>query len=364
MCDKRPSFRGGCGTFDAMNLEFSGYNRKVELHGGKGIMSSSPFPIGGYFELDLPSRGSHFHGRAYRFHSARQALECLLIARRYKAIFIPRYICDSVVETIHKVGIKTEYYSLDDSLEPRELPSRIPVQTALLLVNYFGLKSRHVNQLSRQYSRVIVDNSQAFFSLQINSADTIYSPRKFLGVSDGWYLISDIKCKMDYPQAISADRIGAMAKRLESGPEVGYPDYEVAEKALQHAPIQRMSPLTERLLSKINYNRAQRKRYVNFRYLANAFKGMNRFAWTNRDAAEGPLCYPLWIDGGKTIKQSLFAERIYVPTYWTEVNKRVQADSVEHRFVEDLLCLPVDQRYGVADMRRIMSVITRAMGSV
>ena len=328
------------------------------------MKSSAPIPIGGYFELDLPSGRNHFHDRAFRFHSARQALECILIARQYKSIFMPRYICNSVLETIHKVGIRPEFYSLDDNMEPRGLPSRMPVQTALLLVNYFGLKSQHLTHLAKEYSRVIVDNSQAFFSLQKNGVDTVYSPRKFFGVSDGGYLSSGIKCKMNYPFATSADRIGAMVKRLETGPESGYPDYVAAEMALRQAPVQRMSILTERLLSGINYREAQQKRCENFNDLANTFSAMNQFTWLERDAVEGPLCYPLWIDGGKIVKQSLIAERIFVPTYWVEAIQRVQADSVEHRFVEDLLCLPVDQRYGVADMRRIKTVIKRTLLNV
>lgn len=316
-------------------------------------------PIGGYFELELQSGKRHYYDRAYRFHSARQAMECILSARKYKAVFVPFYICDSVLEPFQRLGITPLFYKLNERLDPASLPPRLPRETALLLVNYFGVKQHGVNRLARQYRHVIVDNTQAFFSHPLKCVDTIYSPRKFFGVADGGYLCSDFKIAMDYPLASSAERIGAMVKRLECGPEVGYADFQAAEKALVKAPIQRMSPLTERILWSIDYPSARIRRRENFRFLADRLGRLNRFAWSAKDAMEGALCYPLWMKDGHSVKKALIKERIFVPTYWAEVKSRVEADSLEHHLVDDLICLPIDQRYGIAEMRRVVAVVKR-----
>jgi hypothetical protein len=69
-----------------------------------------------------------------------------------------------------------------------------------------------------------------------------------------------------------------------------------------------------------------------------------------------PMAYP-FLFSKKGLKEFLIYNKIYVPTYWKEVCSRVDRKSVEYRLTKNLLPLPIDQRYGMEDMKRICSTI-------
>lgn len=149
--------------------------------------------IGGYFELDLPEHGDPF-SNTLKFQSARAALRAVLESTDVSQVLLPIYICDAVVQAVIDSGAVVNPYFLDNSLYPKILPNPLPEKSVLLYVNYFGLCDVNIERLSQciPKKQLIIDNSQALFSLPINALATIYSIRKYLGVPDGGLLIS--KC--------------------------------------------------------------------------------------------------------------------------------------------------------------------------
>ena len=66
------------------------------------------------------------------------------------------------------------------------------------------------------------------------------------------------------------------------------------------------------------------------------------------------MVYPFLIKGkGRTLKQQLIANKIYVATYWSGQKEMGLGRALE----EDLVPLPIDQRYGFEDMQRILKVL-------
>jgi hypothetical protein len=64
--------------------------------------------IGGYFSLELPLR-EEYHKDAIRLNTGRNCLEYLLRARGYKKVYLPYYICDSVLEPIKRQNVEYEF---------------------------------------------------------------------------------------------------------------------------------------------------------------------------------------------------------------------------------------------------------------
>ena len=60
--------------------------------------------------------------------------------------------------------------------------------------------------------------------------------------------------------------------------------------------------------------------------------------------------YLLLIDDGMRIRKQLQQMKIYIPTLWPNVLDVCKPDTLEYKFVADILPIPVDQRYGVEDM--------------
>ena len=194
-------------------------------------------PIGGYFSLEL-NDGAERHSGALRLNAGRYALEYLLRARGYRKVYLPYYICDSVLQPFDRTGVKYEFYRINEQLEPAEklTPSD---DEAVLYVNYFGLKNRFVETFCDTYRNTILDFTQAFYSGKADShgdkdhpCDTFYSCRKYFGVPDGAYLYTDCLLDEELPQDESFERMAFLTKRIDRSPQEGYADFHANDQRL------------------------------------------------------------------------------------------------------------------------------------
>ena len=317
--------------------------------------------IGGYPELEL-RKGEHYHKDALRLNTARNCLEYILIARKYKKVYVPYYTCEAVHEPFKKLesGCRMEFYHIDEQLEPTEFPD-LKEGEAFLYTNYFGLKQNTVEKLVNKYgNRLIVDNSQAFFDFPHPGIDTFYSARKFFGVPDGAYLYTEILLSEYYDEAIETDhsyqRMTALLKRIDYSPEEGYVDFQKIEDFLSHQSIKYMSPLTESLLRSIDYEQIRIQRRENFKDLYSHLFTRNILRLPLTDQAV-PLCYP-FLSSTPNVRKELINNRIFIPTYWPNVLDKCDKTSIEYDYANNLLPVPIDQRYGREEMKRIVNVIS------
>ena len=69
--------------------------------------------------------------------------------------------------------------------------------------------------MKEKYKRIILDYSQAYFQRTILGIDTIYSCRKYFGVSDGVVLYTDCRINRKFKKDISYNRILPILGRFE-----------------------------------------------------------------------------------------------------------------------------------------------------
>lgn len=311
-------------------------------------------PIGGYFELEL-RQGEHYHKDAIRLNSARNCFEYILLARKYKKVFLPYYTCEVLLQPLHKYGIAYEFYSINKSLEPACLRCLRPDE-AFLYTNYFGLKQTFVRKLSEIYGEhLIVDNAQAFFAPPIDGIDTFYSPRKFFGVSDGGYLYTNCLLTQDFLLDHSYDRIQHLVQRIDNGAEDGYAEFRRNDESLDNRPIFRMSKLTSSILQNIDYEEIKERRYSNFNILQKYLCSSNHIA-LNIQNGDVPMVYPYYTDD-IMLKKRLIDSKIFVATYWPNVFEWCVETSTEYQLSQNILPLPIDQRYGLNEMEQIIKLI-------
>lgn len=310
--------------------------------------------IGGYFSLEL-SGGKSYHPQAIALNTGRNCLEYIMRCRNYRKVFIPYYTCEVVMEPFHKLGVPYEYYHINQQLEIAEDIS-LGSEEALLYTNYYGLKQTYVERLSEQYGKqLIVDNTQAFYAKPIADVDTFYTCRKFFGVPDGAYLYTDAKADFEMEQDVSYDRMSFLLKRLDLGAEAGYADYQEQRKRLVEQPIKRMSNLTDKLMKGIDYQSVAQRRRDNYRYLHQHLGETNQLS-LDLDEEAVPMVYP-YLSKDEMLKQKLIEERIYVPTYWSNVLEWISEKDSEYLLVRNACFLPIDQRYGTGEMERMINFI-------
>jgi hypothetical protein len=321
-------------------------------------VSSLPEEIGGYFELELHKSNCHYSG-VLALNSARNALVYLIKSRGIRNLFMPYCNCRVVANAITRFCPDTaiHYYHINIDFSPKL--GEVPIGSYIYYVNYYGLKDDIPVQLYNYH--VILDNAQAFYSLPLEMGDTIYCPRKFFGVSDGGYLHSTARLDIALERDTSWENSLHLLKRIDCGASEAYADFQSADLALTGRPLKRMSRFTERILNSIDYATVKKTRLANFNFLhsylaeKNSIKDLIVRALTNHDF--GPLCYPLYTFNADQIRKKLISEKIYIPVYWPELRESSVLNRDELNLVNNIVCLPVDQRYNEKTMSKTIDLL-------
>ena len=308
--------------------------------------------IGGYMGLEDFS-GEEYYAGLHRVNLGRTALLWLLEARKYRKLWLPFYLCSSVTESLGQTDISLEFYRIRRDLSP-VLPDRLADGEALYLVNYYGtLTDEKILNFKRKYERIIVDHTHSFFQRPLPHVDTLYSCRKFFGVSDGAYLATDAVLAPK-ERDISMGHMPHVLGRYETDAASWYQTMLDNAHRYESAPILRMSRLTENLMRVIDYPRVKEVREDNYRSLRSLLPGDNPFL---TDSPEGPFAYPYYHKDGIRLRNYLARKKIFVPTNWSNVLKEQPTGSPEYDFAANILPLPCDQRYGYKEMAYIARTI-------
>ena len=309
---------------------------------------------GGYFSLELP-QCEEYHKDAIRLNTGRNCLEYILRVRGYEKVYVPYYTCEAVMEPINKLGIPYEFYRIDIHLEIRDRFT-LKADEALLYTNYFGLKQRYVEQLAEKTgTRLIVDNTQAFYAKPIAGIDTFYTCRKFFGVADGAYLYTGKLLDEKFELDESYDRMAHLLKRIDLSAEQGFADFRKVDDGLDNQPIRKMSKLTQRIMQSIDYEALAKKRRENYQKLHEVLGGENNLVLPLDEYAV-PMVYP-FLAPVKGLREKLIENKVFVARYWPNVLEWTTKDDIEYLLAYHMQPLPIDQRYGKEDMERIIEIV-------
>jgi len=298
--------------------------------------------IGGYFELEC-GRNPPYHSGVY-LNSGRNALRYIIRSLGIKRLHVPRYTCPVVWQAIGEEGCEIDFYDIDERFLPTRQFGR---EDFVLYNNYFGVLGRNVLEIAARYPNLIVDNAQAFYSRQTGRA-AFYSPRKFFGLPDGGIAVfrdnnDDARLNLDLDY--SSGRISHLIKRIEYGAEAGYCDFKGASATLVNAPVLNMSKLTKALMGNINVAGAAEMRRANFAYLCEHLPTTFPFAMAEDDI---PMVYP-YVTDDVGLRSRLIKEKVYVASYWPGI---INCGDLQER----ILPLPIDQRYDLEDIKRIVDL--------
>lgn len=317
--------------------------------------------FGAYLPIELPMLEEMFNEtkeiKVERFDCGRNAIAAVALSVKPDKLYIPYYNCDTVSETLIRNNIKCEFYYLDDELNPSI--SELGDNDWILWVNYLGnCRYDRYEYLKDKYSRIIFDNTQALFAEPVigKQCFNVYSPRKFVGVSDGAYVVWGNTYEMmnDFPEDISWERSLFLLKSIETGTNSAYQDNL---KSMEHMglEIRKMSKLTQRILASIDYEKIKMIRNRNIEVLHEGLKNINKFPFEINDNL---MSYPLYIQND-SLRKRLIEMKVYVSQWWKYLIPIVPENSVEARFSKWLLPLPIDQRYNEEDMLQLTDIVLK-----
>ena len=298
--------------------------------------------IGGYFELTGGNQ-PRYHDGIY-LNSGRNALRFIVRKLGIRKLHVPAYTCPVVFEALQKEHVQIEQYALGSDFFPdRDFHEN----DFILYNNYFGVCGGKVREMAKRYPNLIVDNAQAFYSRQVGRA-AFYSPRKFFGLPDGGIVCGLEGDAVELPQDVSWNRMSHLLKRVDLGANAGYADFKENSQILAQQEVKRMSALTSLLMSQIDCAYAAKRRRLNFNMLMDCLPTRFPLDMTDDDV---PLVYP-YMTNDLRVRDRIIGHGVFVAKYWPDLTNCGD-------MAEQIQPLPIDHRYGVSDINRIVESLDK-----
>lgn len=312
--------------------------------------------VGGYFGLHESLQPNWITTQKNLFQSARAAFVAFAREKAIKRIWLPRFLCHSIEKVCLSENIKISYYGLSSKFDLEGINN--PTEDDwYYFVNYFGTSKKLIDRWVASYpkEKIILDFCQALFSQKdYDVAAIIFSPRKFLGVADGGVVFTKTDLTRSYMEDKStAKRLAFLIKRTEGNLQKGYQEYLRSERLFENYEPKLMSKTTKAMINGINLIEVEAQRNLNYNYYNQHLESINAFT-LKFSPENSPLCYP-YLSKNKDLKRILIENRVFIPTYWPELlNIDRSGIPVE---IENLLPLPIDQRYTQVQLEKVIKII-------
>ena len=295
------------------------------------------------------------HQGGIALNTGRACLSLILQKIKPTKVYLPYYSCHALRVPLLDHNTPFVFYAIDEDLLPLYIPE-LNAGELIVLVNYFGLKDNEITRIIAEVKgQVVVDNTHAFFregysggTLSFNSA------RKFFGVADGAFLYG-LEVDIESLDRFGSENIEPNVLRLAGRQKEAYQAFVDYEETIT-SDVKRISVLSERLISLVDFESCARKRVGNFEYLHSILGSLNQLKIG--DTVSGvPLCYP-FVHSEPIDKTFFHKKGLFIPTFWQEVvTQGVEGYAFEKNFAQCLLPLPIDHRYGEQDMEVIGELV-------
>ena len=320
---------------------------------------------------------------AVYFSLCREAL--LAIVQKYreseKKVLLPAYTCQTVIDPFLQEGWKIEYYNIN---------RRLRIDTEDLLAKYKAFKPnlsvahpyygadlsqeelKVFSDLKKDGCTLVEDLTQCIFSNQRSEIFNYFtgSYRKWFPIPDGAFLIGEDFVVEDMMENIGfvqpmADAMYLRGAFLQTGDNnIKEISRRVGNTAISFISgiiePHIMSGLSQYILSGIDIETTKKKRFANYRYLYDHIQKSRICEPVDRNIDEltcAPLFFPIYVKDRSIFQKKLAQQEIYAPVLWpVHTDSLLINDSIKQIY-DEMLMLPIDQRYGENDMKRIVEVI-------
>ena len=292
---------------------------------------------------------------------------------------LPSFTCDTVFESFLKLGYEVYYYPVEQNLTTTSEAIWKTVQkhnaSIVLFHRYFGFNTlddqvdNMCDILRKQGRYTIEDCTQCLYSSipRAKSDFIVGSIRKWTGTPDGGFVVAR---KGKLPQKPkSSDELLEKEKINASYAKYRYLFEHIGDKGDMLAMYRKaedildsqdkifaISQMSSKVQANLDKEELIRKRRENFAYLSDNLKEYVEPVFVF-EQGNVPLYFPILVKDRASLQKHLVENSIYAPVVWPKDEKQPQQCEGAENAYQHLLCIPIDQRYGLDDMERIVSVI-------
>lgn len=318
------------------------------------------------------------------------AVEDILNRQSKKHVYLPIYVCSSVIKSFEELEFEIEYYSMGENLNQPNLENIIIEENSIFLfVNYFGLENPIYKLLVEQKSKIdfyiIEDNVQAAFSIfQHQVSDyKIYSFRKFVCQPDGALVISKkelIKRPAlgEINKEFVRDQIYGKILRNEVSMTDNYLSLlKKSESKLDNQKIipRKISDISLFIMERQDIQEISDKRKENWLFLLNEInkniylKKHVHYILNRLKNNEVPLGFPIIVDC--KIRDELLTKmrekNIFCPVHWNinnYPNNENKKFEIDFDISKKIITLPIDQRISKKHLSYLIDSLEEILRSI
>ena len=298
-----------------------------------------------------------------------------------KSAVIPPFTCHTVIEPFLHAGYEVHYYSINEKMEVSSdeiLKCANEHDAAIVLYHkYYGFDTLpDINELCatlrKQNRFTIEDCTQCLYSEHKKSDADFFvgSIRKWQGTPDGGFTVCRDGVFHDKPEktdiALEQAKIKASLAKYkflfdhEGDKSTFLHFYREAEDVLiAQEGFYAISFTSQKMQSNLDVSFLKNRRRMNFQTLLSGLSGFNEVSpiFNKLDEDVVPLYFPVLTKDRAALQTYLRQHDIYVPIVWPKADCLGEVCKEAEYLYQHLLCVPIDQRYDVDDMKRIIETI-------
>lgn len=334
----------------------------------------------GYFDL------FYQYGKCTWLRSGREALHLVALNlnpdNNQPIVLMPAYCCHSMVDPFEKAGWKVVYYRLnaDLTIDLDFLAHAITKERpkAVLTMNFYGSASTKeaVDYIKKSNPgcMVIEDFSHCTFSFtgifdpQVDYYAT--SIRKSVGVCDGSVIISKEPLDESFVEEGETEFVSSRRDCQKLKAEYTYsqdkeqkgsffPELRRQEGELDaFEGVHRISSTGKEMLKVLNGGMICYARQQNMKHILGLLDGkVESIPGIERCLNGAPFSLPIFVKNRDEVQQKLAKRGVYAPVLWPICDEARAICPVSARMADEMLSIPVDQRYNYDDIEDIAKIV-------
>lgn len=299
-----------------------------------------------------------------------------------KIAAVPSFTCETVIQPFLESGFGLKMYDINAELgidKERFLDDLRESEVGVIIIHrYFGFDTMPdigeiIDEIRNLSIFIIEDRTQCLYSdIELFDADFfVASLRKWHGIPDGAILV----CKegliegkpLNVDTALERAKVDAgYAKYNYLFHHIGAKDsflekFRKAEEILDNQPVvYKMSPFSYAMQASMDIGEMKRKRRRNYLTLTQGISCIEGIESVFPELQETvvPLYCPIMVTERQHVQKFLCDRGIYAPIIWPRPDTLADISDNGRDLYQNMLCIPIDQRYGEEDMDRIVNVLS------
>lgn len=304
-------------------------------------------------------------------------LQNIVRTRRVRTVYMPAWCCDSMLAPFVARGIDIKFYdiSLAESADTAEILCDFCDfrENIFYVTNYFGYENtlpvETVKKFKEQGAIILYDRTHSVLMEDdpyLALADYSFaSIRKWMGVIGGAVVngVSDCQLK-PCPYLALKEKAMRMKKAFIEGDgsidKQAFLDLysEFGHHLAEDYQSYEMDDVSYALYKTMDFSAMRRKRKENAQYLHDNLKGVKFIGELTENAV--PLFVPIFFETPKqrtAVRKKLIEAQIYCPIHWPKP-VMIPVNLEANKIYDTELSLICDQRYGLTDMERMVTLVT------